>query len=87
MKDLNHDCVLNTDDKSTNNILKGRITVVNQKPDYTDKHNRLKWFNTFIGNRQTTKDWKEHVEKNQQVSTFLIMYARKVNYSVTGIRL
>ena len=29
------------------------MTVVNQKVDYTDKHHRLKWLNTIIGNIQT----------------------------------
>lgn len=51
---MSSDRVLNTDGKTTYNILKDRLTVVNQKVDYTDKHHRLKWLNTIIGNIQTS---------------------------------
>ena len=50
---MSPDRVLNTDGKITYNILKDRMTVVNQKVDYTDKQHRLKWLNTIIGNIQT----------------------------------
>lgn len=44
---MSHDRVLITYGKTTYNILKDRMTVVNQKVDYTDKHHRLKWLNTI----------------------------------------
>ena len=50
---MSPDRIFNTDGKITYNILKDRMTVVNQKVDYTDKHHRLKWLNTIIGNIQT----------------------------------
>lgn len=50
---MSPDRVLNTDGKTTYNILKDRMTVVNQKVDYSDKNHRLKWLNTIIGNIQT----------------------------------
>ena len=54
---MSPDRVLNTDGKTTYNILKDRMTVVNQKVDYTDKNHRLKWLNTIIGNIQTRDHW------------------------------
>ena len=54
---MSPDRVLNTDGKTTYNILKDRMTVVNQKVEYSDKNHRLMLFNTIIGNIQTRDHW------------------------------
>ena len=47
---LSKDRTLNTDGKTTFNIMKDRITVVNEKIDYSKDGHRLYWLNTILGN-------------------------------------
>ena len=46
---LSKDRTLNTDSKTTFNIMKDRITVVNEKIDYSKDDHRLYWLNTIVG--------------------------------------
>ena len=46
---LSKDRTLNTDGKTTFNIMKDRITVVNEKIDYSKDNHRLYWLNTILG--------------------------------------
>ena len=46
---LSKDRTLNTDGKTTFNIMKDRITVVNEKIDYSKNGHRLYWLNTIVG--------------------------------------
>ena len=46
---LSKDRILNTDGKTTFNIMKDRITVVNEKIDYSKNDYRLYWLNTIVG--------------------------------------
>lgn len=46
---LSNDRTLNTDGKTTFNIMKDRITVVNEKIDYSKDGHRLYWLNTIVG--------------------------------------
>ena len=46
---LSKDRTLNTDGKTTFNIMKDRITVVNEKIDYSKGNHRLYWLNTIVG--------------------------------------
>lgn len=46
---LSKDGTLNTDGKTISNIMKDRITVVNEKIDYSKDHHRLYWLNTIFG--------------------------------------
>ena len=46
---LSKDRTLNTDGKTTFNIMKDRITVVNEKIDYSKDDHRLYWLNTIVG--------------------------------------
>lgn len=45
---LSKDGTLNTDGKTISNIMKDRITVVNEKIDYSKDHHRLYWLNTIL---------------------------------------
>ena len=47
---LSKDRALNTDGKTTFNIMKDRTTVVNEKKDYSKDNHRLYWLNTILGN-------------------------------------
>ena len=46
---LSKDRTLNTDGKTTFNIMKDRITVVNEKIDYSKNGHRLYWLITIVG--------------------------------------
>ena len=46
---LSKDRTLNTDGKPTFNIMKDRITVVNEKIDYSKNGHRLYWLITIVG--------------------------------------
>lgn len=46
---LSKDRTLNTDGKTPFNIMKDRITVVNEKIDYSKNGHRLYWLNTIVG--------------------------------------
>ena len=47
---LSKDRTLNTDGKTTFNIMKDRITVVNENIDYSKDNHRLYWLNTILAN-------------------------------------
>ena len=46
---LSKDRPLNTDGKTTFNIMKDRIKVVNEEVDYSKEDHRLYWLNTILG--------------------------------------
>ena len=46
---LSKDRTLNTDGKTTFNIMKDRIKVVNEEVDYSKEDHRLYWLNTILG--------------------------------------
>ena len=46
---LSKDRTLNTDGKTTFNVMKDRIKVVNEKIDYSKNDHRLYWLNTIVG--------------------------------------
>lgn len=46
---LSKDRTLNTDGKTTFNIMKDKITVVNEKIDYSKEGHRLYWLNIIVG--------------------------------------
>ena len=50
---LSKDRTLNTDGKTTFNIMKDRITVVNEKIDYSKDNHRLYWLNTMLVTSRT----------------------------------
>ena len=51
---LSKDKVLNTDGKSTFNIMKNRIHVINERIDYSECNHRLYWLNIIVGNIKNT---------------------------------
>ena len=51
---LSKDKVLNTDGKSTFNIMKDRIHVINERIDYSECNHRLYWLNIIVGNIKNT---------------------------------
>ena len=81
---MSPDRVLNTDGKTTYNILKDRMTVVNQKVDYTDKHHRLKWLNTIIGNIQTQIIGIYHGVSKRDLPLFVNEQVYRYNHRNTG---
>ena len=48
------DKVLNTDGKSTFNIMKDRIHVINERADYSECNHRLYWLNIIVRNIKNT---------------------------------
>ena len=54
---LSKDRTLNTDGKTTFNIMKDRITVVNEKIDYFKNGHRLYWLNTICWRHQEQYHW------------------------------
>ena len=51
---LSKDKVLNTDGKSTFNIMKGRIHVINERIDYSECNHLLYWLNIIVRNIKNT---------------------------------
>ncbi len=68
---LSKDRVLNTDGKTTYNILKDRITVNNCKIDYDEDDHRLYWLNTIVGNIQNHITGIYHGESRRDLPLFL----------------
>ena len=51
---LSKDKVLNTDGKSTFNIMKDKIHVINERIDYSECNHRLYWLNIIVRNIKNT---------------------------------
>lgn len=68
---LSKDRLLNTDGKTTYNILKDRITVNNSKIDYSEDDHRLFWLNTIIGNIQNQITGIYHGVSRRELPLFL----------------
>ena len=59
------------------------MTFINEKADYTDKHHRLKWLNTIIGNIQTRDHWRISWSIQERFSTICHRY----NHRKTGMNI
>lgn len=68
---LSKDRTLNTDGKPTFNIMKDRITVVNEKIDYSKNGHRLYWLITIVGDIKNNIIGIYHGVRKTDLSLFL----------------
>ena len=78
---------LNTDGKTTFNILADRIRLKSEKIDYSDKAHRLYWLNTLIGNVKNHINGIYHGVSRRDLPLFLQEQAFRFNHRYTGRRM
>lgn len=81
---LSKDRILNTDGKTTFNVLKDRITVNNFKVDYTKKNHRLHWLNIIIGDVKNHINGIYHGVSRRDLPLFLKEQEYRMNHRYTG---
>lgn len=81
---LSKDRVLNTDGKTTFNVLKDRITVNNEKIDYSDKKHRLHWLNIVIGDVKNQITGIYHGVCKRDLPLFLKEQEYRINHRYIG---
>lgn len=81
---LSKDGTLNTDGKTISNIMKDRITVVNEKIDYSKNHHRLYWLNTIFGDIENNIIGICHGARKIDLSLFFGEQEYRSNHRNTG---
>ena len=75
---------LNTDGKTTFNILSDRINLVSEKIDYDDRKHRLHWLNILIGNIKNHITGIYHGVSKRDLPLFLQEQEYRFNHRYTG---
>lgn len=78
------DRTLNTDGKTTFNIMKDRITVVNEKIDYYKDDHRLYWLNTIVGDIKNNIIGIYHGARKIDLPLFFCEQEYRFNHRNTG---
>ena len=81
---LSKERTLNTDGKTTFNIMKDRIKVVNEKIDYTKKDHRLHWLNIIIGDIKNNIVGIYHGARKVDLPLFFGEQEYRFNHRNTG---
>ena len=81
---LSKDRTLNTDGKTTFNIMKDRITVVNEKIDYSKNGHRLYWLNTIVGDIKNNIIGIYHGVRKTDLPLFFGEQEYRFNHRNTG---
>ena len=81
---LSKDRTLNTDGKTTFNIMKDRITVVNEKIDYSKDNHRLYWLNTILGDIKNNIIGIYHGVRKTDLPLFFGEQEYRFNHRNTG---
>ena len=81
---LSKDRTLNTDGKPTFNIMKDRITVVNEKIDYSKNGHRLYWLITIVGDIKNNIIDIYHGVRKTDLSLFFGEQEYRFNHRNTG---
>ena len=81
---LSKDRPLNTDGKTTFNIMKDRIKVVNEEVDYSKEDHRLYWLNTILGDIKNNIIGIYHGVRKTDLSLFFGEQEYRSNHRNTG---
>ena len=81
---LSKDRTLNTDGKTTFNIMKDRITVVNEKIDYSKDDHRLYWLNTILSDIKNNIIGIYHGARKTDLPLFFGEQEYRFNHRNTG---
>lgn len=81
---MSADRTLNTDGKTTFNVLKNRIHLKSEKINYDDPGHRLHWLNILIGNVQNQITGIYHGISKRDLPLFLQEQAYRFNHRFTG---
>ena len=81
---LSKDKVLNTDGKSTFNIMKDRIHVINERLDYSECDHRLYCLNIIVGNIKNTLADIYHGVRKIDLPLFFAEQEYRLNHRNTG---
>lgn len=81
---LSKDRTLNTDGKTTFNIMKDRITVVNEKIDYSKNGHRFYWLNTVVGDIKNNSIGISHGVRKTDLPLFFGEQEYRFNHRNTG---
>lgn len=84
---MSKDRTLNTDGKTTFNIVSNEIKVVNEKVNYKDVNHRLHWLNIFIGNVKNNIVGIYHGVSKRDLPLFLKEQEYRINHRRTGLRM
>lgn len=81
---LGKDRKLNTDGKTTFNILSDRIKLNSQKINYKEEHHQLYWLNTIVGNFKTQIEGIYHGVEKRVLPLFLNEQQWRFNHRYIG---
>lgn len=81
---MSEERILNTDGKTTFQIVKNQITLKSEKINYQDKNHRLYWLNTLIGNIKNNILGIYHGVSKRELPLFLNEQQWRFNHRYSG---